>query len=207
MIALRYSIAISGVGGLGILTLGRIISLAAIHDGKMTYMSEIHGLSQRYGSVFVHVRISDGEILAPTIPSKGADLLIGLEPIESLRVIEVMGPNTIVVLNTNIIPPPTITLGISKYPPLEHIIRTIRQNSKKLIAYNALELAKKLGEPRLQNTILLGIVSELPDIPISTHSFRKAIENVFSHREKILKLNLEAFEKGRQIGQQLMEKQ
>jgi len=113
---LRYSVAISGVGGLGILTLGRLISLAAIHENKIAIMSEIHGLSQRYGSVFVHIRISDGEILAPTIPTRGADLLIGLEPIEGLRVLDVIGPDTTIVLNTNMIPPPTITLGLSEYP-------------------------------------------------------------------------------------------
>ena len=201
---MRYSVAISGVGGLGILTLGRLISLAAIHENKIAIMSEIHGLSQRYGSVFVHIRISDGEILAPTIPTRGADLLIGLEPIEGLRVLDVIGPDTTIVLNTNMIPPPTITLGLSEYPPLDEVLKTLRKISKQLITYNALDLAEKLGEPRLQNTILLGIVSELPDIPISSDAFIEAIKQIFSRRQRVLDLNLKAFEEGRKIGRKLL---
>ena len=203
---MRYNIAISGVGGLGILTLGRIISKAALRIGKLAIMSEIHGLSQRYGSVFVHLRISDGEVLAPTIPPNEANLLIGLEPIETLRVSDVIGSHTIVIMNTNAIPPPTTTMGLDTYPLIEDIIKAIKQLTNKLITFNALEPAEKLGDPRFQNTILLGIATQTPGFPIPPDAIKSAIHEEFKKKKKIAERNIEAYEFGLKIGKELTAK-
>lgn len=201
---MRYNIAISGVGGLGILTLGRIISKGALSEGKLAIMSEIHGLSQRYGSVFVHLRISDGEVLAPTIPSHQADLLIGLEPIETLRVREVIGEKTFVIMNANEIPPPTTAIGIEEYPAISNIIDSIKQYTQKIIVYNALEKAEKLGDPRFQNTILLGIASSIPKFPISAEKLKLAILEEFKRKKSVAERNIKAFELGVKIGRELI---
>lgn len=201
---MRYNIIISGVGGLGILTLGRILCQAALLSNKNAQMSEIHGLSQRYGSVVVDVRISDGELLAPTVSPYEAHLLVGLEPIECLRVINFSGPNTNIVLNTNIIPPPTVALGITKYPSLEEIIGTLKRVSKRVIAHDVLKEAERLGDPRLQNTIILGIIAKIPEVPITQDAFEESIKIAFSHSEKAQELNLRAFQRGLEIGESLM---
>ena len=196
---MRYNIAISGVGGLGILTLGRLFSRAAMIVGKQAIMSEIHGLAQRYGAVFVHVRISDGEILAPTIPSGEADLLVALEPIESLRVWDVIGKRTKVILNANIIKPPTVAIGIEKYPDFNGILESLRKRASEVLVYNALEVAKKYGDPRVQNTVLLGVASKIIDINIPEDAFIEAIRQEFSRKKKILDANIRAFKEGRAL--------
>ncbi|MEM2656534.1 MAG: indolepyruvate oxidoreductase subunit beta [Candidatus Korarchaeota archaeon] len=200
-----YNIVISGVGGLGILTLGRILCQAALLSNKNAYMSEIHGLSQRYGSVVVDVRISDSKLLAPVVSPGEAHLLIGLEPIECLRVINFSGPNTDIILNTSAIPPPTVTLGVAKYPPLGEIIETLRKVSKRILACDILEEARKLGDPRLQNTIILGIAANIPEIPITSNSLEEAIKLAFSRDKRVQELNLKAFQRGLEIGKLLLD--
>lgn len=196
---MRYNIAISGVGGLGILTLGRIFSRAAMFMGKKVIMSEIHGLAQRYGAVFVHVRLSDGEDLAPTIPRGGAHLSVALEPVESLRVVDVLGENTVVVMNTNVIYPPTVAIGLEKYPDVDTIIAELENIVKKVYAFNVLEIAKKYGDPRVQNTVLLGMASKIPDVPLSKDAFIYALKQEFSKKPRVLEINIKAFEEGRKI--------
>jgi len=196
---MRYNIAISGVGGLGILTLGRLFSKAAMLVGKQAIMSEIHGLAQRYGAVFVHVRISDGEILAPTIPTGEADLLVALEPIESLRVSNVIGKKTKVILNANIIKPPTVAIGLEKYPSLDDIIENLKRRASKVLVFNALEVAEKYGDPRVQNTVLLGVASKIIDIGIPEDAFIEAIRQEFSRKRNILDANIQAFKEGRAL--------
>ena len=142
---MRFNIAISGVGGLGILTLGRLFSRAAILGNKYPIMSEIHGLAQRYGAVFVHIRISDGEVLAPTIPRGGADLLVALEPVEAIRACDVLGEKTVVILNSNIIHPPTVAIGIEDYPPINDLLEYLNKSTTKVYVCNALSIAEKYG--------------------------------------------------------------
>ncbi len=196
---MRYNIAISGVGGLGILTLGRLFSRAAMLVGKKAIMSEIHGLAQRYGAVFVHVRISDGEILAPTIPNGEADLLVALEPIESLRVWGVIGKRTKVILNANIIKPPTVAIGIEAYPDLDGIIDSLRERAGMVLVFDALKVAEKYGDPRIQNTVLLGVASKIMDVDIPESAFIEAIRQEFSRKKKVLDMNIKAFKEGRSL--------
>jgi len=201
---MRYNIAVSGVGGLGILTLGRLFCRAAIFAGKNAIMSEVHGLAQRYGAVFVHVRISDGELLAPTIPQGRADLLVALEPVEGLRITNVVGPRTTVIMNANMIPPPTVSIGVEKYPSLDSIVDGLSAKARKVYVYNALSIAEKYGDPRLQNTVLLGMASELPEMPIPSGAFVEALKQEFGRRPKVLEMNLRAFEEGKKIMSRLI---
>lgn len=191
----EYNILVAGVGGLGILTATSIIAEAALIEGKKAIMSEIHGLSQRYGRVIATLRI--GDVYAPLIKKGEADLIIGLEPIEALRNIDMLKRDGYIILNLNPIPPPSTTAGLEEYPPLERVINAIQSVTPNLIKINALEEANKLGMPVLQNTILVGAAFKLSDFPLSEESGKKAIKEVFKgRREEIIELNIKAFEEG-----------
>lgn len=199
----EYNIIISGVGGLGILTMARIIAETALIEEKNVTMSEIHGLSQRYGMVVTHVRIGS-DVMGPLVKEGFADLLIGLEPVEALRHIEMIKDDGYVILNLNMIPPPTVTLGIDIYPRLEDILNALSKKTSKIVKINALEKAEELGNPLLQNTILLGIALSLPNFPLSPENCEKAIEKVFAGREDVINLNKKALREGMSIAKTLL---
>jgi len=194
----EYNILVAGVGGLGILTATSIIAEAALIEGKKAIMSEIHGLSQRYGRVIATLRI--GNVHSPLIKHGDADLIIGLEPIEALRNILMLKKNGYLILNLNPIPPPSSTAGLEEYPPLDTVIEALKKVTTNLIEINALEKANELGAPILQNTILVGAAFKIPGFPLSVESGRKAIRQIFSGRDpKIIDLNLKAFDEGTRI--------
>ncbi len=194
----EYNILVAGVGGLGILTATSIMAEAALIEGKKAIMSEIHGLSQRYGRVIATLRI--GNVYSPLIKQGTADLIIGLEPVEALRNILMLKHNGYLILNLNPIPPPSSTAGLEEYPPLETVINALKQATSNVIEIDALDKAKELGTPVLQNTILVGAAFKIPGFPLSVDSGREAIKRVFSGRDpKIIDLNLKAFDIGLSI--------
>ena len=199
----EYNILVAGVGGLGILTATRIIAEAALLENRNVIMSEIHGLSQRYGTVITNLRI--GDVFSPLIKREGADLIIGLEPVEALRNIYMVKKNAgYAIINLNKIEPPTVTAGIDEYPELDSILKTIREFTKNVITLNALEIAEKLGSPLLQNTILLGVAFSIPTFPLKIESGKEAIKKVFSEKPKIIPMNLKAFDEGFKLGQNIL---
>ena len=198
----EYNIVIAGVGGLGILTATRILAEAALIEGKNVMSSEIHGLAQRYGSIISTLRI--GKVLSPLIKKSSADLLIGLEPIETLRNIHYLKNDGYLILNLNIIPPPSVAAGLEDYPSIDEILNALNSVTKYILKVNALEIAMQLGQPVLQNTILLGMAFSIPGFPLKPESGELAIRKVFKGREKIIDPNIKAFKKGREIGESLI---
>lgn len=201
----EYNILVAGVGGLGILTATSIIAEAALIEGKNVMMSEIHGLSQRYGTVTATLRIGDN-VHSPLIKRGSADLIIGLEPIETLRNIHMLRNNGYVIINLNPIPPPTVTTGHDTYPALNDILKALRKVTQKVIEVNALEIANRLGLPILQNTVLLGIAFKIPGFPVSEQSGKEAIRKVLAGKDKIIESNIKAFEEGLRIGTTIVSK-
>ncbi len=199
----EFNVFIAGVGGMGILTATRIIAESALKEGKNVIMSEVHGLSQRYGSVTAVVRI--GNVYSPLIKKDFGDLLIGLEPIEALRNINIVKEKEgYIIFNTNQIPPPNVAAGLEQYPNLEDIIGVLRKRTEKLIAINALELAQQIGSHLLQNTILLGIAFTIPEFPLKKDSARLVIKEIFSKKPKVVDMNLKAFDEGIRIGERAL---
>jgi len=198
----QYNILVAGVGGLGVITATRLIAEAALIENKNAIMSEIHGLSQRYGTVTATLRI--GDVYSPLIKKGDAHLIIGLEPIEALRNIYMLRKNGYVILNLNPIPPPSVAAGLEEYPPLEEIIQTIRKITDNLLEINALEIANQLGAPILQNTILIGVAFKLPNFPLNPKSGVEAIKRVFAGKEKAISLNIKAFEEGLKIAEKTL---
>ena len=192
---MEYNVFLAGVGGMGILTAAKIISESAIYEGYNAIMSEVHGLSQRYGMVYSTVRI--GDVKAPLIKKGDAHVLIGLEPVEALRYSYMARRDDgYILVNYNPIPPPTVSAGLEEYPDADRVIETIKQNHKNVIVIRAIQMAEELGSPLLQNTIMIGAMFALKGFPLSKESGVQAIKRVFSGKEKVIDLNLKAFEMG-----------
>jgi len=200
----QYSIFLAGVGGQGILTAGSIISTAALIEGKNVLLSEIHGMSQRLGSVYMTVRI--GEVTSPLIPKGEADMMIALELIEATRYAHMLKSEGWLILNENLIPPPGAMIGSEKVPSETEIIKSLETNFKRIIKVNALKIAEELGSYLLQNTILLGIAFAVPEFPLRPQSGEEAIKRVFAKKQKIIELNIRAFRTGLEFGKKLIQK-
>ena len=147
-------VIIVGVGGQGILTCSNILAKASINAGLNVLTSEVHGMAQRGGSVEVHVRI--GDVHSPLIPFGSADVMIALEPVEALRKVEFVGEDSIVLMNVRPIIPVSVTLGMAKYPSVEDVVERLKGLVKRVIKIDALDVAKRAGDVRTANVVMLG---------------------------------------------------
>jgi len=179
----------SGVGGQGVLLMSDVVSLVALYDGKDVKKSEIHGMAQRGGSVVSHLRFGE-KVYSPLIPYEKADFLISLEKLEALRSLDFLKPGGRIILNPQIIPPLPTLIGKESYP--EEIERKLRERGI-LEIIPGTEIARKLGNPKVVNTILLGRLSLY--LPFDTSLWRKAINQRFPFH--LREINLRAFEEGR----------
>ena len=125
---MKNDIILSGVGGQGILSIAAVIGLSAVADDLFLKQAEVHGMSQRGGDVQSHLRISDKEIYSDLIPYGQADLIISVEPMESLRYLPWLSDEGWLVTNSN----PYV--NIPDYPPLDSIIGEIRKAGNHIIA-------------------------------------------------------------------------
>ncbi len=191
----RFNIVVAGVGGQGLLTLGRIMGNAAIEAGEEITIAETHGLSQRGGSLIVQIRIGPGE--SPMIPRGAAHLIIGLEALETARQIVYANKETVIVMNNFIWPPP-----LKDYPDIDQIISKIKERELKLYIVDANKIAEEVtGSIVAANMAILGYayaVDPRLEERISKDAVEKAIIKTF--RGKIAEANLAAFRKGYEIG-------
>jgi indolepyruvate ferredoxin oxidoreductase beta subunit len=185
---------LGGVGGQGLVLTTAIISEAAFIAGYDVKTNDVIGLSQRGGKVWGSVRYGS-EVLSPNIPPGGADVLLALEALEGLRWSGEVRAGGVVLLNLARIPPVPVITEQAVYP--EAIEVEIEKAGRcKVRAINALEEARKLGNLKVVNMVLIGMLSsELEDI--DADSWRQAIE--IHVPEKSLELNLKAFDLGRQL--------
>ncbi len=188
------NIIITGVGGQGILLASEILSQAAVQAGFDVKRSEIHGMSQRGGSVNSHIRFGK-KIYSPLVMKGECDMLLSFEKMESLRMIEYANCKTTIIVNTQKINPSTVTSGLAVYP--ENIEDLLKSNFKNVIFVDALKLAQEAGNIRTANIALLGVASKVLDIPIEIW------ENAISQRvpERAVEVNLKAFHLGLQMAQ------
>ncbi len=148
-----FNLFIAGVGGQGIILASDIITRAAMNANFDVKKSEIHGMSQRGGSVFSHIRFGE-KVFSPVIPEKSADILVSLEQMEILRWLHLANSETLVILyNTKILPS-----EVKEYP--EGIIEELKKKFKNLIIIEPEELIKKIGAQKFVNTALVGIISK-----------------------------------------------
>jgi len=183
----EFNIIISGVGGQGLITLLGIIAQAALSEGYDVKTSELHGLSQRGGSVGVHIRFGK-KIWSPLISKGKADLIIALESQESLKVLDYASKNTIFLVNNKFVPIPGYPLLKDKY-----ILENLKRISKKIFLISASDICKKeLGNEVLSGVYTLGYAVHKKLLPLEIKSIASGIENTVP--KNYLELNKKALE-------------
>lgn len=188
------NILVCGVGGQGVMTASEILAQTAIALGFDTKKTEVSGMSQRGGIVTSHVRFGE-KVLSPSIPSGEADILLGFEPAEAMRAISQLRSNGVALVNTMRITPPIVSVGLFDYP--EDPIGEIRKSGCEIHDFDAGAIARKLGDIRLGNTVMLGAVAD--HLPFEAKFLREQMIARFQARKpELVKLNEAAFEAGRQ---------
>jgi len=194
---MKINIILSGVGGQGILTIAAVLDTAALDQDLFVKQSEIHGMSQRGGAVNSHVRISDKEIYSDIIPTGAAEIILSVEPMELLRQLPFLKKNGWLITDSKTFE------NILDYPKKDNLYKQIKSHPNHLII-NATDEAKKIGNSKVANMILLGAASAL--IPLPEESLLNAIKKLFKNKsKKILQLNIEAFEKGKELAKKFKE--
>ena len=188
---MKSDIIISGVGGQGTITIAATIGGAALNNNLNLKQSEVHGMSQRGGSVVSNLRISDKEVFSDLIPFGGADIILSIEPMESLRYTSYLSENGWLVTNV------TAYDNIDNYPEIEALKSEIKK-VKNSIILDANKIAKESGSSRSNNIVMLGAASHFIDIP--TDELEKSISQFFNAKgEKIVNANIKAFRAGREF--------
>lgn len=187
-----FDIILSGVGGQGVLSVAAIITMAAMKEGYIVRQSEVHGMAQRGGAVLAHLRISKEFIESDLIPKGSADVILSMEPMESLRYIDYLS------LDGTLISASEPIVNIPNYPDLEKIHSVINGYDKsRLIETNT--LAKEAGSLRAVNIVMVGALSSV--LPLKKESYIEAITSKFKSKgEKVLESNKKAFALGREAG-------
>lgn len=202
----EFSIYMSGVGGQGLVLLSNVIGSACAASGIRAITGEQHGLSQRSGSINVHLRIGE-EVRSPLIPIGGADAILALEALEALRYLEYLKPGGIVMMNTKIQHPTIETAAhtkdkTSKYMSVEDVRSRISQVTDKIATVDALEIAKNAGNPLTENIVMLGALSTLEAFPVPEEALKRSVaENV---PKKAVEANLKAFDLGKKAAHEML---
>ena len=188
---MKVDIILAGVGGQGILSIAAILGEAALSENLFLKQAETHGMSQRGGAVYSHLRISDKEIASDLIPSGSAELILSVEPMESLRYLPYLSPKGYLVTNT------TPFENIVNYPNIDDIIAEVKKQPRS-IAIDADKIAEEIGNKRISNVVILGAAT--PFIELNTEKIEAGIKRIFSKkRDKIVEMNLKAFRAGREF--------
>lgn len=185
----NVSIMIAGVGGQGTLLTSRVLGAAALKAGYDVKMSEVHGMSQRGGSVITYVKIGS-EVKSPVIEKGEADVLLCFEKLEALRWLDYAKKDGAIIINDQRIDPMPVIIGSTKYP--DDIIQKISDAYTNVYSINALEIAKKLGNIKVLNIVMVGLLAKMTDIP--EEIWHQAIRETV--KEKFVELNLKAFNEG-----------
>lgn len=189
----EFNIVLAGVGGQGTLLASEALGMAAVKDALNVRVSEIHGMAQRGGAVVTTVRIGDN-VLAPTVLEGQADVLLGFEPFETVRNLKYVSGKTLVIMNTEKIPPPELAAKNVKYPGLDQIVQKVRLFTEKVVLIDAAQLAKRAGSSLTQNVVLLGALAGTGVLPVKKQSLIEAVRELVP--AKHVEINLKAFELG-----------
>jgi indolepyruvate ferredoxin oxidoreductase beta subunit len=186
---MKCDIIAAGVGGQGVLSVSAIIAAGALRAGLYAVQSEVHGMSQRGGAVVAHLRISDEPIHSATVGLGRADLVISMEPLESLRYLEYLAPGGTIV--TSIEP----VKNFDGYPEVETVLDEVKRIPGSILI-DATKLAREAGNAKAANMIMVGAASHY--LPIATEHILAFVEETFRAKsEKLVEVNLKAFALGR----------
>jgi len=188
---MKRDIILAGVGGQGIISIASVIGFTALQQGLYMKQSEVHGMSQRGGNVQSNLRISDKEIASDLIPIGKADLIISVEPLESLRYLPGLSKDGWVITST------TPYMNIPDYPSITAILKEI-ESLPRHIALDADTIAKNAGSVKAANIVILGAAS--PFLEMAFEKIQDAIRIIFRKKgEEITAINLKALLAGREF--------
>ena len=186
------NVMIVGVGGQGSLLASKLLGKLLLTKGYDIKVSEVHGMSQRGGSVVTYVRFGD-KVYSPIIDKGEADFIVSFEMLEAARYTEFLNPNGKIIANTQQINPMPVITGAAEYPA--ELEAKIKSAGADLVAVDALSLAEQVGSSKAVNIVLMGILSKYFDF--TEEEWLEAIEN--SVPAKFLELNKKAFALGREV--------
>jgi indolepyruvate ferredoxin oxidoreductase beta subunit len=189
----EFNIVLAGVGGQGTLLAAEILGTAAVKDELNVRVSEIHGMAQRGGAVVSTVRIGDA-VRAPTVIDGQADVLLGFEPLETLRNLKYASRKTLVIMNSEEIPPAGLAAKNLKYPGLEEVKQKISRFTEKIIVVDAAQLAEEAGSSLAQNSVLVGALAAVASFPVKLESVVEALKQLVP--AKHVEANVKAFQLG-----------
>ena len=186
---MKCDVILAGVGGQGVLSIAAIIAQAAVSKNLNVRQSEVHGMAQRGGAVLAHLRLSDKEIASDLVPRGGADLIISMEPLESLRYTEWLSPKGALVCAAEPI------VNIPNYPDIKGILKAIKEFPLHRIV-DATALAKEAGMTRSVNMVMVGAASTF--LPISLETLEETIKKTFANKDTAtVEANIKALNLGR----------
>jgi len=187
----KISIVLTGVGGQGVITAANILGKAAVNAGITVYVSEVHGMAQRGGSVNCSVRM--GDVSGALVASGTADVILGMEPSETLRYIHYSNKKTINITDITPVIPFTVSVGTDEYPDTDKIYKELEKYSK-LYKIDATKIAEDAGAVITKNIVMLGALTATDILPFDSNVILNTIlENVPS---KFKDINKKAFEGG-----------
>lgn len=185
---MKKDIILAGVGGQGILSIAASIGLAAVDAGLFLKQAEVHGMSQRGGDVHSNLRLADTEIASDLIPFGKADMILSVEPMESLRYLPLLAPEGWLITNA------VAFNNIPNYPDKDEIIAEIKKQPKHIII-DADHIAKELGSAKSANMVMLGAAS--PFLDIDYKFLEGSIKKLFGKKgDHVVQLNIDAFAAG-----------
>ena len=184
---MKTDIILAGVGGQGILTIAAIVGRAAVDAGINVKQSEVHGMAQRGGAVLAHLRLSDDPIYSDLIPAGGADVVLGVEPMEALRHMGHLTPEGVLLANS-------VPVRNIEYPELDEILGQLRARPRHMVI-DADAMAKAAGSARAMNMVMLGAVSVF--LPFPEGVFERSIKDMFARKgPEVVETNLRALAAG-----------
>ncbi len=186
---MKFDIVLAGVGGQGVLSVSAIIASSAMAEGLHVKQSEVHGMSQRGGSVLANLRIADHPIASDLVARGTAAMILGMEPVESLRYLEYLSPTgTLITAAT----PIATSAG---YPPIADVLAELRRLPSAHVV-EAERLARQAGSARATNMVIVGAASGW--LPVKLETIEHFVRTMFAAKgEQVVETNLKALKAGR----------
>lgn len=188
---MKQRLLFAGVGGQGVLTGAKILAQALLQQDIHVFMSEVHGMAQRGGSVVCTV--CTGDLHSPLIADGTADAIIAMEPVEALRHIHKLHPDGVVLTDVNPVIPPNVSMGYNEYPSLDDVFTELGERDE-LVRIDALQLAREAGHAITKNIVMLGALAGLDVLPVERDEVLAAVRMAVP--DDYLEMNERAFNLG-----------
>lgn len=187
---MKCDLVFAGVGGQGILLPSVILARSAMQDGLKARQSEVHGMAQRGGAVESHLRLSDAPIYSELIPEGRADMILSMEPLESLRYLRYLSPHGVLLTSSESV------VNMDDYPDRHSLLDKLHSLPYAVIV-DAVSAARAAGHAQASNMVMLGAATRY--LPVRPESIEKQIEQFFANKSgKLVEINLRAFRSGQE---------